>query len=385
MSVLFRGAQRSSAYSAPFPGPREGRWRRPAKKAALAHSAAWGCVRLRSDLISTLPIDAFRKSTWGQIEVPKPPVLIEPGGSDVDIAEWMYSSQSDLDSVGNTFGLITETDGNGKPRRIDLIAREDVTVQSFDGVVTYRVNGKKVDREKLWHERQYTSSGVSVGLSPLAYASLSLMQHQAAQDFAAAWFGGGLIPTGFLKYAEAKVPPAEAEAIKLRFKLAIEGGDPFVAGKDWEYKPIEAAAAQSTFLETMAFTDIEICRFFGVPADLIDANAPGSSITYANITQRNLQFLVLNLGAPIKRREVGLSRLLPAPRFVKLNTAALLRMDPETVARMLGQQVRDRLVAPSEARELDNRAPFTEDQLEEFDRLFGRPKSDPATAKGVTP
>jgi hypothetical protein len=45
-------------------------------------------------------------------------------------------------------------------------------------------------------------------------------------------------------------------------------------------------------------------------------------------------------------------------------------MDPDTASNMLGQQIKDRMLAPSEARALMNRGPFTEEQMSEFDRLF---------------
>lgn len=369
MSIMFR-AQRDA--TAVISGGSSRGWfgRTPRKKPHLANDTAWACIGLRGDLISTLPIDTYRKTAWGQGEVPKPPVLVEPGGSKVDIVEWMYSTQTDLDSVGNTCGKITETDGLGLPRRIDLVAREDVRIESHKGEVSYWFQGKKQDPDLVWHERQYTTSGVAVGLSPVAYAALALMQHSSAQDFAASWFGGGVMPASHLKYSADVVPTKESESIKSRFMLAIENGEPFVTGKDWEFKPIDAAAAQATFIESMQFTDVQVCRFFGVPGDLVDANTSGSSITYANITQRNLQFLIMKLGPAITRRERALSRLLPAPRFVKLNSDALLRMDPETVSRMLGQQVRDRIRVPSEARELLNLAPFTGEQIDEFKTLF---------------
>lgn len=368
MSLLFR-EHRSTEWSSL---PSRVGWTKSGggKKGALAQSVGWACIRLRGDLISTLPVDVYRTTPAGQVEVPTPPVLIEPGGSEVDMLEWLYSSQTELDMVGNSFGIITERDGANLPRRIDLVAREDVRVTSVKGNVTYWVNNKETAREDLWHERQFTAPGLVVGLSPLFYAALAMQQHDAAQEFASAWFGGGIVPLGHLKYSEAKVPAAEAEAIKLRHKLSIENGDPMVTGKDWEYTPIEAATAQANFIAAMQFTDVEMCRFFGVPGDLVDANVSGSSITYANITQRNLQFLIMNLGPAITRREKALSKLTADPRFVKLNSSALLRMDPETVAKMLGQQVRDRLAAPSEARKLLDRHPFTDEQIAEFAQLF---------------
>ena len=91
------------------------------------------------------------------------------------------------------------------------------------------------------------------------------------------------------------------------------------------------------------------------------------------MTQRNLQFLIHNLGPTLYRRERRLSRLLPQPRFVKFNTSALLRMDDETRAQVIAERIQSRTLAPSEARALENLPPLTEAQIAEFDRLFGDP------------
>jgi len=115
----------------------------------------------------------------------------------------------------------------------------------------------------------------------------------------------------------------------------------------------------------------DVSRFFGVPADLIDAAiAGGPNITYANITQRNLQFLVMHLGPAVVRRENALSQLLPRPRFVKLNSDALLRMDPLTRAQMIQTQIQSRVLAPNEARALDNRKPFTPEQIKSGAKVY---------------
>jgi len=89
----------------------------------------------------------------------------------------------------------------------------------------------------------------------------------------------------------------------------------------------------------------------------------------------------MNLGPAIIRRENALSQMLPRPRFVKLNTDALLRMDPASRAQMLKVQIDARTLAPSEARALDNRKPFTVDQIAEFDELgLNKKGSTPETS-----
>jgi phage portal protein BeeE len=151
---------------------------------------------------------------------------------------------------------------------------------------------------------------------------------------------------------------------------------------------IQAEHAGADWIAAKQASIGDIARYFDCPSDLIDAAVSGSSVTYANMTQRNLQFLVMSLGPAVKRREDALSRLTSRPRFVKLNTNALLRMDPQTQAAVLKTQIDGRMIAPSEARALYDRMPFTEEQLAEFDRLFGKgttPAPTTATPQGGTP
>ncbi len=354
---------------------------------AFRHSAVWAALRVRADLISTMPVDVYRYVGGVQVEVAKPPVLLDPGGAEVPMHEWLYSSQVDLDRAGNSFGIITAVDGMGLPARVELQDLASCTVVVRSGKLAgYRISGKWYEPGEVWHERQYTLAGLHVGLSPVAYAAWSIQQSLSAQQFALEWFAGGAIPAGDLKNTAKTVNPREAEVIKQRFKASVGNGDLFVHGMDWEYKPIQATASDANFIAAQNLSNGDVGRFFGVPGDIIDAAVSSGSITYASISQRNLQLLIINIGPAVTRRELALSRWLPRPRFVKLNRNVVLAMDPETRAKVLGQQVRDRLVAPSEARALDNRQPFTAEQLAEFDRLFGVPRAQPTTApSGVTP
>jgi HK97 family phage portal protein len=327
--------------------------------------------------------------------VPKPPVLVCPGGSEVGIKEWMYSTEFDLDRAGNCFGIITERtgvigpDGRGLPGRIDLVELGEVTVRAKGPQISkYKICGVDYDPWDVWHERQYTVAGFPLGLSPVAYAAWSIEESLNAQQFARDWFGAGIVPSGTLKNTSKTIDRKNAREAKESFRAAVSNGDVFVHGADWEYKPIQAVAQQAQFVEARQFGMGDIARFFGVPGDLIDAAVSGSSVTYANISQRNLQFLIMHLGPAVGRREDAFSRkLLSNPRYVKLNTDALLRMDPQTRAATLAAQINSRTLTPSEARALEDRPPFTEDQYAEFDRLFGSrsvPTPPPTAPTGAT-
>lgn len=352
---------------------------------ALQHSAVWACLRLRADLVSTMPVDVFRKVGDVQVAMPTPPVLVNPGGERVDIMEWLYSSQVDLDRCGNAFGLVTERNALDLPNRIDLVSASRCSVIQRPGdPIRYRINGTVYDADRVWHERQFTVPGLPVGLSPVAYAAWSIGQYRSAQQFAAEWYGTGGIPKAQLRNTQVPiVDSGEAETVKAKFKAAVEGGDIFVTGMDWEYKPLQAEQVGSEWLAAQQFGVGDVARFFGCPGDLIDAAVSSGSITYANIAQRNLQFLIMHLGPALIRREAALSRLLPRPRFVKLNSSALLRMDDQTQAQVIDLRLKNRTLTPTEARALYNRPPLTDGDLAEIAAVFG-PVKQPAPVAANT-
>jgi HK97 family phage portal protein len=348
---------------------------------AMRNSAVWACLRLRADLISSMPVDVFRRVDGIQVEVTKPAVFLQPGGADgVRWMEWAYSSQVDLDSLGNTVGVILEKDANGLPVVIELADMDTVSFIGRGGKIEkVRIGGTEYDPSKIWHEKQYTRAGCPIGLSPIAYAASVLNAHLSAQEFALDWFSNASVPGGHLKNTGKTLNKAEAAAAKDNFKATVQAGDIWVSGMDWEYTMLAAKASESQFLEAMGATIPEVCRFLGTPADMIDAESGGKSITYANITQRNLQLLVMNLGPAIARREDAWSwGLLPRPRYAKLNAGAVLRMDLKSRLDAHKVAIDARILAPSEARELEDRPPFTPEQLAEF-AIFSKAPTPNAT------
>jgi HK97 family phage portal protein len=337
-------------------------------KTAMHNSAVWAAVRLRADLISTLPVDVYRYDFDG-LQIDSTPSAFMAGP---DFMEFVYSSQAELDKTGNAIGIIHSLDPQGRPAEIELAATSacDVTGKGAK-ILEWHINGINYKPEAVWHEKQYTVAGCAVGLSPIANSAFSLGTYQSIQEFAAHWFISGQGPRASLKNVEKKLNTKEATIVKEAWRASQSMGEPFVHGKDWEYNLIAAEKASSDWLDASRASNVDIARFMGVPADLLDAAiAGGPSVTYANITQKNLQFLIMHLGPAIIRRENAFTtRLLPRPRIVKLNSDALLRMDPMSRAQMIRTQIDSRVIAPSEARALDNRRPYTPDQIEEFELL----------------
>lgn len=351
---------------------------------ALRHSAVWACLRLRANLISTMPVDVYRKVGDVRVEVPPPPVLVNPGGQRVKIKEWLYSSQVDLDRAGNAIGLVTERHASDLPARIDLqpigecaVVPAEISKATPDGW-KYRICGKLYNPHDVWHEKQYTVSGLPVGLSPVAYAAWSIGEYLSIQDFALDFFGSSAVPAMHLKNTKVQtMDSGKAQEIKDRFQASVQQGGMFVSGSDWELNLLQSEAAAGSWLEARQAGISDVARFFDCPGDLIDAAVQSGNITYANIVERNLQLLVMHVGPAVTRREDNLSDLVSKPRYVKLNSDALLRMDPKARAEMFQIKIASRQMAPSEVRHIEDSEPFTAEQIAEFDH-FWPPKSAPA-------
>lgn len=339
---------------------------------ARMHSAVWACLRLRADLVSTMPVGVFRTIDGINVRMTTPNVLKMPGGERCDINEWLYSSQIDLDSVGNSIGIITKVDGYGLPACVELQDRSTCSVIVKSGKLTgYRIAGKKYEPDAIWHEKQHTMSGLHVGLSPVAYAAMSISTYVSAQQFALQWFGDGAIPAAMLRNTAKTLTATEAALAKRQFKATVAARDVLVTGADWEYKMIQADESTTTFLATMRAGVLEICRFLGVPSDMIDGESENKgTIKYTNITQRNLELLILNLQPALVRRETALSRMTPAGRQALFATSSLLRMDPAVLASVMLTRINSRTLTVDEARAEYNLPPLTEEQYAQFDRLF---------------
>lgn len=362
---------------------------------ALRQSAVWACIRLRADHVSTLPVDTFRDHEGIAVEVAKKPIFENPGGKTWPWHDWAWASQSDLDRTGNTVGIIREKNAMGLPMVIELANTRNVSVRvqavNIDGnvrqKVTWRINGVEYNPVDVWHERQFPVSGMVLGLSPIAYAAWSIGEAMSMQQFALKWFGQGGVPRARLTNTQREIKPEVATVIKDRWRASVEGGDLFVTGNDWSYDLIQAEQAGMEWVEGRKLAVPEIARYFGCPADMIDgaASGGGGQINYANITQRNLQFLIHHLGPAVIRREHNWSRgLLPQPQYVKLNTDALLRMDPETREKTIRSQLESKQITVTEARALNNRPKYTKAQEDEVEKYFPAKKAAP-TPKAPKP
>lgn len=378
--------------------PRGGSGRRAlpvvTSKTALTNSVVWACKRIRADLISTFPIDTYRDVGGIAVEVPPAPILVEPDGSEWPMHHWMWASQWDLDGVGNTVGRIVEKNALGLPSRIELADASTVSIRKLGRQDTYkyRIDGVEYDPSQVWHDRQFPIPGLPVGLSPTMFAAAEISGALSFQQFALDWFAGGGMPKAHLKNTKRALDTAptaqgqdsnESRRVKDRYMATVTNGDIFVSGNDWELDFLQAKEMGTEWLQGQEASIPALCRYFGCPVDLVEAaiSSTGSSnINYTNGLQRNLQFLTYHLQPVVYRREKSLSALLPRPRYVKMNTNSLLRLDPLTATQIISAKLKDRVLTNTEARALDEKPALTEADIAEFATVYGTRATPPADA-----
>lgn len=341
---------------------------------ALTIPAVWACVSLISNAVSMLPLQTYRRAAPNGVpkRMPDPPLLVNPS-SDFTQAEWLHMLLVSLLLRGNGIGYITlRDDETAFPLKMRLLNPDTVKMAATpDGSRSYRivVDGveKPVSTDDIWHVRGMTMPGTWIGLAPIAYAADTLWVDIAARKFSSDFFAGGGIPKAIIK-SNQSINQQQSRTLKDRLLAATRSREPLVLADGLEYMPVSVKPEESQFLLTHQMTVTDVARFFGVPAGLI-GGSEGGSMTYSNVEQRSLDFLVHCIQPWLQRLEQAIGALLPSNVYVKFDTSALLRTDAETQAKVHVQLLAGKVLTPTEVRASYDLPPMTPSQKIEADMV----------------
>jgi HK97 family phage portal protein len=290
----------------------------------------YGCVRLITDSISTLPVDAYRRTGEdAKEEIAKPLWLAQPT-VDLDFTSWCTQVLTSLLLHGNAYIAVMRSEG----RIVELVPLDPtkVLVRRDRGRKVYIIAGMPYTGEIL-HLKGLMMPGSDVGLSPIEYARQSIGLGLASVKFGAQFFEGeGNMPGVIEMPGRAQPDTMKAIADSWRRRRREGGrGLPGVLQEGAMWKPTGVTNEQAQFLATRQFTAAEIAgQMFMVDPTELGIGVMGQSLTYANLEQRNTRFVRVTLLPWIVRIEKALSDLMAQPRYVKFNLNALLRGDLKT-------------------------------------------------------
>lgn len=326
---------------------------------AMRLGAVWGCVDLIAELVSTLPVDEYRRLTDGsRVELTSPPLLVDPAGDGSGFEVWARQLMMSLLLRGNGYGMVLQVGTDGWPIQVESVHPDRVEWRrtANTGPAETFLDRKKIERwpaGPLWHLAAYVMPGSPVGMSPIRYAAETIGVGLAAQKFGAQWFGDGAHPTHVYE-ADNPVDEAAAKIIKAKIIAATKDNrEPLVLGAGGKLKPIQVSPDESQFLETMKANADDVARFF-----FRRPPGEGGQVTYANVEARSLDLLTYTLNGWMVRVENGLTRLRPRPRYVKFNPDALIRVDLATRYKAHDMSIRGGWHSRNDVRRLEDEGPI---------------------------
>jgi HK97 family phage portal protein len=331
--------------------------------------AIWSAVDLIASMAAALPIDVY--SGTGEISRPvsTPSYLLDVAGDGYGTADWIHQALVSYLLRGNLYGKVVERDTRGGyATQVPLYHPDEVHGwrDPDDGLPRWKAGGVEIPRADVFHRRAYPMPGLLLGLSPITYHAMTIGLGMSATRFGLEFFQDGANPTGMLTNELEELNEAKARTAKERFIAALNGTrEPVVLGKGWKWQQIQIAPEESQFLETNKYTEAQCARVYGPGVAEILGYDTGTTMTYQNVEQRDIHLLTYALDKWLVKIEGILSDMLPRPRFVKLNRAALLRTDLLTRYKAHTLAIAGHFMVPSEARVIEDMPPLTEAQLAE--------------------
>lgn len=347
--------------------------------AALRHHTVWACTHLIASTLSMMPPYAYRGGNGQQgfgdaNRLPNQPALLNQPSARADVMDFLYMGTMSMLLRGNMYGIIADRDSAGRPVQIELQHPDQVRVtEKPDGSVEYRVRSQRVANQDMWHKAAYRIPGKVVGLSPIQYAARTIHLREAAGAFAGRFFDDGGHPSGIISNENPGpkgIGSDDARTIKERFMAAVHGSrEPIVMGGGWKYQAISVSPEESQFLATQKWTNSEICQVYGIRPEMVGVASEGTAITYANVENRMLDFLVMPMSFWIVRWERWLGWELPGRQYVRFDDKMLLKTDFLSRLRGYHMMVGSRAFTQDEVRSLEEMPPLTPEQQAQIDKM----------------
>lgn len=357
---------KDSAAWAEFIGRESNSGKRVSMHSAMQLSAAWACIKLTAQAVSSLPGAMYEKrADDSRVEV------------DDDISDVIFGSPNeDQTPLEYWEGVVAwlMTSGNAYSERITtgrrlsalqpIMSTHCTPVRNKNGDLVYRVvdRGKSEDlpRDKIFHVKGFGQGlkNGDEGLSPIAAGVHSLGAAMASQDAAAMTFANGMRPTGFFLFDQTLKKEQREQAHKVLVEplqgSSNAGGIGILeAGVKWQGVSLNPEDAQ--MLETRRFDVEEICRWFGVPPIIIGHAAQGQTMWGTGVEAILIAWLILGIDPICDRIEARIKKQLIRPtgnrrRYAEFNREALLQMDSGAKAAFLSQMVNNGLMKRNEGR-----------------------------------
>ncbi len=317
----------------PFLGNRE-----VDQKAALGLTAAYASIRLLADVVSSFPVDAYRRDNG--IRRPyrpggaKPSWMITPIPDEptYTINQMVSETVVSLYTDGNAF-LYAPRDERGEVLEVRVIDPRRVEIFREGREVKYRVHQGPNEptavygQETILHIPLIAMPGELRGINPIHQLRVTLALGLTLEDYASNFFRTGSTPTGIIEVPH-DLTKEQGEQLKAGWARHHSGQNihtPGVLTGGATFKALTFRPEDAQLLSSRQFTTEEIARVFRIPPNLLQVTTPGA-MSYNSVEQQNLAFVQYTLRPLVEMIERPLSTLILLPdAFVKFSMDSILR------------------------------------------------------------
>ena len=299
---------------------------------AFQVNAIFSAVSLISDLVSTLPVDAFTTQDGSRFPFrPKPSWVDQP---DVDLPRQAFYSSvvTSLLLDGNAFIRVFS---NRKGEVVNLTVLNPTTVdivRNGIGRLQFNVAGedKPLTGDDIIYIPDLLRPGQIRGTSRVVALRESFGLALALERFASVFFGSGTTLSGVIEYPN-NLTQEQADNLRNGFDQRHSGwarsARTGVLSGGATFKPTQIDPQQSSLIESRHLAVEDVARAFNVPTHLL--GLPGT-MSYASVEENNRSFLTTTITPLVNKLESGLTPLMRRSpvgenAYIKFNMDALLR------------------------------------------------------------
>lgn len=343
-------------------------------RGGMAIPGAWRAALMITDLLGSVPWDAYREDSNGMPVdkiSPRPPLLAQPAPPDT--AMTTFSSLGlDLIWHGNAVGIWADfTDG--LPSAVLPIPAEEVGVRRIGaeaksalpvGAIEYNIGGLSYAPWEVLHVKgpcppsEIRGFGVLeahlTGLSnPQSAGTLDLARELQRQAQAVSQHG---VPTGYLKTTNPDTEPAALKAAKVGWLEAQRDRTIAALNASIEFEPIAWNPTEAQLIEARKMSLLETALLFGVQPSALGVET--SNRTYRNDNAEDIKFAKWGLRGHVFRFQATLSEAFPPGTQVVADLRSITDADVLTSAQADEIEIRSRTLTPNEARAKRGRQPL---------------------------
>lgn len=305
---------------------------------AITVPVVYGCLKVLSETIGTLPFSVFARGGQNQKEKenrhPLMDVLRDPGDGMTSV-EFIEQMVWDLATEGNAYFEVLPGPKGPIDRLIRMEPKHVIAERIADRSkrYKYREAGRPeqiLNEDQVWHLRVTPLINGLVGLSPIEAGKEAIGAALALQEYGATFFKNDATPPYIIEMDNG----FKDEESKKNYLKAIKkwwGGQrrhsPGVLEYGAKAKTLGTSNEDSQFLETRKELAIECTRPWRMPPHKVGIL---DRATFSNIEQQSLEFVIDTLLPWLRLIEKSVEHNLLINRdrfFFEFNVAGLLRGD----------------------------------------------------------